>query len=304
MEPNLTEGTESPVTQPSRKPRKFLWLALAGLLLVALIVVGSFFFAASNHANKIVTEVEQKDALLVTRTTNALAITSSLSFANVIAETNSVIAARTALINEIEQQKSKFFQQKFATEKEALIVENSALAQAQLISLKQEVIPLVQQDNIALGNMFIMEDENSTLSWQEVFDGTDKNVTERATLVNKLELMPQLKFSNTFSGYVGLLNAENDFCRTYGRYERALFAYSNALDFYLADAYADYNDVITAKNNCMAMLKDFNAKYTALLKVDKAFWPTAAQLLPTRDLQKALQDFFGKVNITLNGSKT
>jgi len=304
MEPTLSEVTNSPLPQPRRRAKKALWLSLGGLLLLGLIIAGGTFVAASNHANKIVTDVEQKDVLLVTRTTNALAITSSLSFANVIGETNSVITARTALITELDQQKSKFFQQKFVTEKEALLIENRALAQAQLTSLKQEVTPLVQQDNIALGNMFLMESDNSTLSWQEVFDGTDKNVADRVILINKLELMPALKFSGIFSSYVGLLNAENDFCRTYGRYERALFAYSNALDFYLAEAYANYNDVITAKNNCMAMLEDFAAKYTTLLKVDKGFWPTATQLLPARDLQAALLEFFGKVNATLKGSKT
>lgn len=304
MEPALLEVAESPVNGPRRKPRKFLWLIVGGILLVALIIAGGVFITARNHTNKIVTDVEQKDVLLLTRATNALAITSSLSFANVMTETNSVISARAALITEIGQQKSKFFQQSFDTNKNTLIAENSALIQEQITRLKREVTPLVQQDNIALGDMFLMESEGSTLSWQEAFDGVDKNVTERTILLNKLKLMPVLKFNNIFAGYIGLLNAENDFCRTYGRYMRALFAYSNALDWYLSYTYADYNDVIKAKNDCTATLKDFTAKYTTLLKVDKAFWSTATELLPTRDLQKALQDFFGKVNATLNGSKT
>jgi hypothetical protein len=60
MEPTSTEGNKSPVNQPQRKLRKFLWLTLAGMLIIALIVVGGVFFMARNKAAKIITGVGQK----------------------------------------------------------------------------------------------------------------------------------------------------------------------------------------------------------------------------------------------------
>jgi len=300
--------TDDTITGPAQKPRRKIWkavaIALTCLVVVAVGSAGAFYFKYKTDALNIVNSVEQRDAKLTERSKNALAISTSMKFPDAMAETDAVISERSTLIHEIEQDRVGLFQSKLDTVKGALIAENDQLGKDQIAGLRRELEPLVQQDNVSLGDVFLIESDTSTLSWNEAFAAVDKNVADRVTLINTVKLMPTLDYVNTLSGYVALLGAENDFCRTYGRYLRNLFDYSNELDYYISNYYASYSGVVTARENAAAALKEFDSKYTALLKQDKAFWPTATAILPTRDLQSALAQFYKDVNGKSGTAKT
>lgn len=298
----------SPAIAPRGTHRRRIWrsVAIAVMLVVitALATTAAFYFKYRADAHAITSSIEQQDAKLKERTTTALSLTSNLKFASVIAEVDAVISERSALIDEIGQQTVPLFQQTLTATKSALIAENDQLGKERVARLRQELAPLVQQDNVALGDIFLIDSDTSTLSWQEAFDDIDKNVADRTTLITTVKLLPPLEYASTLSGYVTLLEAENDFCRTYGRYLRALFDLSFEIDYYTSHYYADFSDVLDAKSTVAKALKEFNDKYTALLKKDKAFWPTAKAVFPDRDLQKALADFYKSVNGSASGSKT
>ncbi|MHB8071467.1 MAG: hypothetical protein ACYDHF_05910 [Candidatus Cryosericum sp.] len=293
-----------PMQKPHRKTLKTLTIVVACLVVAAIGTAGGLFLQSRATADRIVSSIQQRDDKLVERSKSALAITTNLKFSDAMAETDAVMSERSALINEIGQQTSSFFQSKLDAAKADLIAENDQLAKDQIAGLHKQLEPLVQRDNVALGDIFIIADENSTLSWKESWDAVDKNVADRVMLINEIKLMPSLKYASILSGYVTLLGTENDFCRTYGRYLRALFDYSVEVDYYSSSYYADYDNVVSARKKADEARVEFNSKYTALLKQDKAFWPTATAILPTRDLQGALAQFYKDVNGTTSGGKT
>jgi hypothetical protein len=300
--------TDDSIAVPAQKPRRKIWnavaIALTCLVVVAAGTAAAFYFKYKTDALNIVSSIEQRDAKLTERSKNALAISTNLKFSDAMAETDAVISERSTLIHEIEQDRVRLFQGKLDTVKGALIAENDQLGKDQVDGLRKELEPLVQQDNVSLGDVFLIESDTSTLSWNEAFATVDKNVADRVTLINTVKLMPPLDYVNTLSGYVTLLGAENDFCRTYGRYLRNLFSLSTEIDYYNSSYYASYSDVVSAREDAAAALKEFDSKYTALLKQDKAFWPTATAILPTRDLQSALAQFYKDVNGTSGTGKT
>jgi hypothetical protein len=297
----------SPVVPPQRR-RHNVWkgiaIALVVVVVAALATTAAFYFKYKAEALAITSSIKQRDDKLTERATNALAVTSNLKFASVVAEVDAVISERSALISEIEQQTVPLFQQTLDATKSTLIAENDQLGKERVARLRQELAPLVQQDNVALGDVFLIDSDTSTLSWKEAFDTVDKNVADRTTLITTVKLLPPLEYASTLSGYVALLEAENDFCRTYGRYLRALFNLSVDIDVYNSSYYPDYSSLVHDRVDIADALKEFNGKYDALLKRDKAFWPTAKAIFPDRDLQKALTDFYKSVNGTASGSKT
>jgi hypothetical protein len=275
------------------------------LLIAVTAGVGVYLYLSSKtSALRIVSNIDERDAKLTERARNALALTSTLKLSDVLDETEAVIAERTALIDEIGRQTSRWFQGMSDAAQSRMIAENAQLDKDRVSRLRKELALLVEKDNIALGDMFLISTEGSTLSWKEAWDAIDKSVADRVTLINTIKLMPTLKYKSQLSGYVSLLNAENDFCRTYGRYMRTLFDYSWEIDYYNSRDYADYDDVITARNDAADALKEFSVEYAALLKEDSAFWPTAADILPTRNLEESLAQFYENVNSTLSTGKT
>lgn len=292
---------------PEKHRRKGLRIAaiILAFLIVAAAGTGAYLYLSSKASSlKIVASIEERDGKLTERAKDALAITSTLKLSDALDETNAVMTERTALISEIGQQTSRWFQDKFDVAKSTMIAENERLDKDRVSRLRKELEPLVDKDNVVLGDMFLISSETSTLSWKEAFDTIDKSVADRVALINTIKLMPTLKYASQLSGYVALLNAENDFCRTYGRYYHALFDFSVQIDYYLSSYYADYDDVTKAKSDAADALKEFNTKYAALLKQDKAFWPTATAILPARNLEESLAQFYKNVNSTLSTGKT
>lgn len=298
----------SPPDAPRGIHRRRVWrnvaIALMLVVMAALATTAAFYFKYRADAHAITSNIQQQDDKLKERTTTALSLTSNLKFASVVAEVDAVIAERSTLISEIEQQTVPLFQQTLDATKSALIAENDQLGKERVARLRQELAPLVQQDNVALGDIFLIESDTSTLSWKEAFDAIDKNVADRTTLITTVKLLPPLEYATTLSGYVALLEAENDFCRTYGRYLRALFNLSVDIDVYNSSYFPDISSLLSDKIDIANALKEFKSKYDVLLKQDKAFWPTAKAIFPDRDLQKALTDFYKSVNGPTSGSKT
>ena len=300
---------EQSTSHPRHRAGKRLAIILVCFILGALITVAGVLFTSNNNVTKIIADIEQKDEKLVERTQSALGITSQLEFADAIAETDAVTAERSSLVARLEQQKSAYFQQKLDSLKDTLVAENTQLSKDQVTRLQRELKKLVQRDNVALGDVFLMGRTTSTLSWQEVFDGVDKNVVDRTALISEIKLMPTLKFQHTLESYVALLEAENDFCRTYGYYMRAAFNYRSEANYFMSRHYysistldSAYAVVKKAEAECSKAGAEFSDKYAVLLKEDKSFWPNAKAVFPSRDLQKALSDFFKKVDSEI-GSK-
>jgi hypothetical protein len=224
-------------------------------------------------------------------------MTSKLSFNDFISETNMIINSRKELINEAENQKVVLFKSKIDDLISILESENENIKKAQVDRLKKELSDIEKKDNIALGDFINMVITDSGLTWQETFDKLDANISNRDKTIDDIKNMDMLSYVSQVSSYIELLQSENKLVRSYSQLEHASFNWYVDAKTFIADPYFfDYSTVLDDKKEVASDFATFEKDYKALLNEDKTFWLNVKDLMPSRDLQKALTDFYNKTH--------
>jgi len=219
-------------------------------------------------------------------------MTSKLSYNDFITETNMISDSRNKLIKDVENQKVLLFNNKIDDLKGKLTSENENVKTEQLNRLKKELSDIEKKDNITTGDFINMVITDSGLTWKESFDKLDENVSNRDKTIDDIKNMELLSYTSRISEYINLLQAENKLVRSYSQLLHAMFNLSVDLDSY----FTDYSDILDDKKEIVSDFSRFQTDCKALLDKDKTFWLEVKDLMPSRDLQQALTDFYNKTH--------
>ncbi len=295
---NKNQENESEVIENQRsenrnhgRRKKTFWILGA----VAALIIAFSVFAGVNlqKVNNFTKNISAQDSKLLDRETNAISMTSKLSYNDFITETNMISDSRSKLINKVENQKVLLFKNKLDDLKDKLISENENIKTEQLNRLKRELSAIEKKDNIAIGD-FINIATNSSLTWKESFDKLDENIRNRDKTMDNIKDMDLLSYTSRISGYIDLLQAENKLVRSYSQLLHAMFNLSVDVD----SLFTDYSDILNDKKEIVSDFSEFQTDYKALLNKDKTFWPSVKGLMPSRNLQQAITDFYKKTHDT------
>jgi hypothetical protein len=166
-----------------------------------------------------------------------------------------------------------------------------------LSRLKKELSDIEKKDNIALGDFINLLNTDSNLTWQETFDKLDANIKNRDDMISEIKEMNMLSYTSQISSYIDLLNSENKMVRSYSQLQHASFNwYVDAKEFIADPYFFDYSTVQDDKKEVASDFALFEKDYKTLLDKDKAIWINVKDLMPSRDLQKALTDFYNKAH--------
>ncbi len=287
------EAIENQENKNQRGRKKTFWIL--GVVAVVIIAFGMFVGINLQKVNSFTKNISAKDSGLLNRETNASSMTSKLSYNDFITETNMIFDSRNKLIKNVESQKVLLFNNKIDDLKDKLTRENESIKTEQLNRLKKELSDIEKKDNIAIGNFISMSGSDSNLTWKESFDKLSEDVSNRDKTIDNIKNMYMLSYTSQISGYIDLLNKENTLMRSYSQLLHALFNLSVDVDSY----FTDYSDILADKKDITSDFSEFQKNYKVLLDKDKAFWPEVKNLMPSRNLQKALTDFYNKTNSTL-----
>ena len=288
---NEAIGNQENKNQRGRK--KTFWIL--GVVAVVIIAFGIFVSINLQKVNSFTKDISVQDAKLLDRETNASSMTSKLSYNNFITETNMIMDSRNKLINEVENQKVLLFKSKIDDLKSNLLNENQNVKTEQLNRLKKELSDIEKKDNIAIGDFISIAATENNLTWKESFDKLNENVSDRDQTIDNIKNIEMLSYTSQISGYISLLYSENKLVRSYSQLLHALFNLSVDVDSY----FSDYSDILADKKDIASDFAEFQTNYKALLEKDKKFWPKVTGLMPSRNLGKALTDFYNKTHDTL-----
>jgi len=271
------------IVKRGNKKKVFIIIGIVAVLIIVAVIFVSMDFSKAINFSK---NISEQDSKLLGREANASSMTSKLSYNDFITETNMIMDKRNELINQFKNQKVIIFKNKLNDLKNSLSTENQNVKTEQIARLKKELADTEKKDNIAFGDFFNISEAN--LSWQEAFDKLSANISDRDKIINDLKNMDLLSYTSQVSGYIDLLNSENTLVRSYSQLLHALFSLHVDLDSY----FTDYSDILADKKAIVNDFTDLKTNYQALLDKDKTFWLGVKDLMPSRDLQKALSDFY------------
>ena len=290
------EAIQNQENRNLKRRKKLFWIL--GIFVVLLITVGIFTGITYQKVNSFANSITSQDAKLLERETNASSMTSKLSYNDFVTETNMIMDERSKLISKAGNYKALLFKNKIETLKYNLLNENQKVKTDQVGRLKKELATAEKKDNIAMGDFISIAVTDNNLTWKESFDKLNKNINDRDKMINDIKNIEMLSYASQISDYITLLNSENKLVRSYSQSLHTMFNLSIDMDLY--DPYFDNSSDIKAdKKEIISDFAEFQKDYNDLLAKDKAFWPNVNGLMPSRDLEKALSDFYNKTHDTL-----